>query len=553
MNKTRSKKILSTTVFAAITVLLAFSAITIPASANDKEDAIDNGLEWLADQQDPATGAWNLGDWPVGSTAFAVLKFEHHAKYILDIDPFDDDYIYKDNIVNGLNYLFNHSYYIDIDNQTVPAPRNDDPEEGQASPNGKGIYFVSDTPDRRSLYETGIMMMALEASCNKTRKVQYGEHAGLTYLAVMQDMVDYISWAQQDSGWGRGGWRYCAWDDGVAVPNTGITHPGADNSVSQWPVLGLMSAAGWGIDAPDWVKRELEDHWLVHSQSFPKPSGDGCFGYSSSAGGSVAMTAAGLIELTYCGVTTDDPRWEAGRQCICENWGNSNIGNLYAMYGVMKAAMTANWSTELEPIWWYNCTKGTHEWQPEYDAWLIDNQDDDGYWTAYYGSNTAARRVLGTEWALLILQKVVPPPRLIPVYVDIKPGSCPNPLNKGSKGVLPVAVLGTEDFDVTAIDPETILLSREDVEGGVAPIRWSYEDIATPFTGELCDCHELEGDGILDLTLKFSTQTLVDKLDLCPFDGQTIPLTITGNLKEEEGGTPIEGEDCIWVLKPGKK
>ena len=145
------------------------------------------------------------------------------------------------------------------------------------------------------------------------------------------------------------------------------------------------------------------------------------------------------------------------------------------------------------------------------------------------------------------------PISVIPVYIDIKPGSCPNPLNKKSKGVLPVAVLGTEDFDVTTIDPETILLSREDVEGGVAPIRWSYEDIATPFTGELCDCHELEGDGILDLTLKFSTQELVEKLNLCPFDGQTIPLTITGNLKEENGGTPIKGEDCIWVLNPGNK
>ena len=148
--------------------------------------------------------------------------------------------------------------------------------------------------------------------------------------------------------------------------------------------------------------------------------------------------------------------------------------------------------------------------------------------------------------------KVCIPP-VIEVDVDIKPGSCPNPLNKKSKGVLPVAVLGTDDFDVMTIDPSTIQLSREDVEEGVAPIRWNYEDVATPFEGELCDCHDLDGDGILDLTLKFSTQDLVEKLDLCPLDGQTIPLTITGNLKEENGGTPIEGEDCIWVLKQGKK
>jgi hypothetical protein len=137
------------------------------------------------------------------------------------------------------------------------------------------------------------------------------------------------------------------------------------------------------------------------------------------------------------------------------------------------------------------------------------------------------------------------------VYVDIKPGSCPNPLNKKSKGVLPVAVLGTEDFDVTTIDPATIELTREG--RGVAPLRWSYEDVATPFEGELCDCHDLNGDGYMDLTLKFDTQELVEKLALCDFgDGEEIPLTITGNLKEEEGGTPIKGEDCIRVLEKGK-
>jgi hypothetical protein len=144
-------------------------------------------------------------------------------------------------------------------------------------------------------------------------------------------------------------------------------------------------------------------------------------------------------------------------------------------------------------------------------------------------------------------------PCQIPVFVDIKPGSCPNPLNLKSKGVLPVAILGTEDFDVTTIDPNTILLTREGIEEGVAPIRWSYEDVATPFEGELCDCYDEGEDGYLDLTLKFDTQELVETLGLSDEAGNTIRLTLTGNLKEEEGGTPIEGEDCIWVLKTGKK
>ncbi len=135
----------------------------------------------------------------------------------------------------------------------------------------------------------------------------------------------------------------------------------------------------------------------------------------------------------------------------------------------------------------------------------------------------------------------------IEVSVDIKPGSCPNPLSLTSKGVLTVAILGTEDFDVAAIDPATIRLSREEIEEEVSPIRWAYEDVATPFEGELYDCHDLDGDGYLDLTLKFDTQELVEILVLADFEEQTIPLVLTGNLKEEEDRIPIRGSDCVRI------
>lgn len=118
-----------------------------------------------------------------------------------------------------------------------------------------------------------------------------------------------------------------------------------------------------------------------------------------------------------------------------------------------------------------------------------------------------------------------------------------------------VAVLGAEDFDVFDIDPETILLTREGYEEGVTPIRWAYEDVATPFEGEECDCHDLNGDGYLDLILKFKTQDLVEILwlDLEEIAGETIPLTIIGNLNDEAGSIAIRGSDCIMVLKTGKK
>ena len=137
---------------------------------------------------------------------------------------------------------------------------------------------------------------------------------------------------------------------------------------------------------------------------------------------------------------------------------------------------------------------------------------------------------------------------MIKVYLDIKPGSCPNPVNLKSRGVLPVAVLGTADFDAETIDPVTIQLSREGSEGVVKPpIRSDYEDVATPFEGELCGCHDLNADGYPDLTLKFKTQELVENLELGELMGETISLTLTGELRESEGGTPIIGEDCVWI------
>ena len=138
---------------------------------------------------------------------------------------------------------------------------------------------------------------------------------------------------------------------------------------------------------------------------------------------------------------------------------------------------------------------------------------------------------------------------LIDIPVDIKPGSCPNPVNVKSKGVIPVAVLGTADFDVTQIDPASIRLN-----GIVAPLRWSFEDVATPFVPLVGDeeaqaCHELGPDGYMDLGLKFDTQAFVASLGSVN-DGDTIPAVLKGFLQD---GTEIQGEDVILILNKGKE
>jgi len=81
-----------------------------------------------------------------------------------------------------------------------------------------------------------------------------------------------------------------------------------------------------------------------------------------------------------------------------------NVGNLYAMYGVMKASMLA------QPEW-IDMYDG-HRWRPDYEGWLLDkdNRVEDEefcYWPAEYaapGHGKCPSAVLATEFALLILQ-----------------------------------------------------------------------------------------------------------------------------------------------------
>jgi len=143
-----------------------------------------------------------------------------------------------------------------------------------------------------------------------------------------------------------------------------------------------------------------------------------------------------------------------------------------------------------------------------------------------------------------------------PGDLDIKPGSCPNSFNRKSHGVLPVALLGSDEFDVMKIDIDTVELARADgVGGSVAPHEGPpgphsvHEDVGTPFHGEACDCHEAGGDGIVDLFMKFKSDGVVVILLLNELDpGALVELVVTGSLLD---GTPFAATDCIRLVPPG--
>jgi hypothetical protein len=159
-------------------------------------------------------------------------------------------------------------------------------------------------------------------------------------------------------------------------------------------------------------------------------------------------------------------------------------------------------------------------------------------------------------------------PETVPVFIDIKPATCPNKLNVKNQdfprgatspafpqgataparrgGVFQVGILGTDEFDVTWVDIESIQLV------GVSPAKIAFEDVGTPFevpSWEDCstDCTEAGSDGLEDVSLKFEKQEVVDALrdavgDL--LDGQCLVVELTGMLLD---GTRFSGEDVVAI------
>ena len=161
-----------------------------------------------------------------------------------------------------------------------------------------------------------------------------------------------------------------------------------------------------------------------------------------------------------------------------------------------------------------------------------------------------------SSFAQLTLPNIVTP---ISVGLDIKPGSCPNNFNVGAGGFmvgaggfLPVAVLGSSTFDVSFVDVTSVTIARADGVGGeLAPNfgrpgpAFSFADVASPYEGEACGCHEGGPDGFVDLMLHFPRSEMAAVLELGGLpSGTLVPLVVTGTTDD---GTSITATDCVRI------
>ena len=372
----------------AFATLSATSALA--ATEAEKRAAIDKGLDWLATHQQ-ADGRWgydgSYGDTAAtGATLLSFLEEKPNwgakaATYQAVVDK-------------GLNYLFSQASSYSISPQLAGNP--------DSNGNGIGVKFVPGGNNSRDTYVTGLVVPAIVATGTPNAIIATGPQAGRTYGAVIQDVVDYFAYGQNDSGYARGGWRYFA--------NSGD----ADSSTAQWPPMAMIYAQSFGATIPSFVKTELKT-WIDYTQNANGGSGydgPGTYVNESKTGGLLLMMDFADYDGTSAGA--GDLSNKAGALAFLNShWQNGpsgewygNFGHPYAMWSIYKGLeltigvndttnitnLHAQGAAEIDPgdIW---------NWYEDYSEYLVNTQNADGSWTGYHYWPNA----LATPWYINIL------------------------------------------------------------------------------------------------------------------------------------------------------
>jgi hypothetical protein len=349
---------------------------TQAATPEEIEESIQNGLDCLVPQQKD-DGSW--GDWEkVAKTAFAVVKLEERAIELGYGSPFNPEYPYSENVKKGLDYIFKHAATYGPDT---------------------GVCFDQ---GNHETYSTGIVMMAIAGSREPGRSVNVlGSIVdGKTYKEVLQGNVDFFAWSQNPDG----GWRYWAHNEP------------SDNSNTGYAVLGLRYAEapsyGFECNIPPTLKNNLSDYI-----DYIQCDTNGGSGYTSPCNWvNLLKTGNLLFEMSFVGDDISSPRVQNAIAYIQNTW-NDPSGDpgwrphhYQAMYCLMKGFGSFNIDT---------ITVGVSDvdWFEEFATAILLSQEDDGCWPP----DNWGDKILSTEWALLTLEKVAPPP---PVNLEVELPEC---------------------------------------------------------------------------------------------------------------------------------
>jgi hypothetical protein len=331
----------------------------------ESEDAVNNGLEWLATHQN-SDGSWSLNDFHANC----------HGKHP---NCSGAGKVKSNTAATGLALLpllaAGHTHKTGQYQKQVAA----------AITWFKSVQLANgdllSKGDAQHLYSHSIATIAL---CEV-----YGMTNDPELKPFVEKALDFVVKAQHA---GSGGWRY--------KPNQS-----ADTSVVGWAMMALKSGEMAGISSPQPTLDNVAK-WLASVEA-NKPTG-GLFGYTN-ANATPAMTAEGLLCLQFMGSGRNEPRMRAGADYLLKNLPKPNQGNT--------------------SYYWYYGTQVMYHMQGQYwEAWndhlrdhLVATQIKEGplsgTWNVVDGHETTGGRLYSTAIKLLMLEVYY---RHLPLYEQLE-------------------------------------------------------------------------------------------------------------------------------------
>jgi len=175
----------------------------------------------------------------------------------------------------------------------------------------------------------------------------------------------------------------------------------------------------------------------------------------------------------------------------------------------------------------------THHFDPRIDKFTLNV---DGVWTVAVSSSprsignggvyesTTLNPLSNGDYTLIVCGIR---PQTKQIKIDVKPGSSFARVNPKAKGAVPVALLGSSDFDPFKIDVQSLRFGSRGTEASLLRCNNNGQDV--------------NNDGYLDRLCHFDNQ-------IADFDEDEDAGVVTGNLNRENGGTPFEGTGLLKVV-----
>ncbi|WP_248898247.1 hypothetical protein [Haloplanus halobius] len=171
---------------------------------------------------------------------------------------------------------------------------------------------------------------------------------------------------------------------------------------------------------------------------------------------------------------------------------------------------------------------------PDYDAAQLGNDRSDKASIARRGFLRVSAGLAATGVGIASLSGNVAAHFPSDLAIDIKPGSDQNSINPNSKGVIPVAVLQTDEFDPTSEDVR-YRFGAPDVVGDGDGARPAHDG----------HVEDVDGDGRDDLVLHFPT-------DKTGFDGDESEGRLEWE-RTESGEHGLSGTDTVTIVGRGSR